>query len=440
MAQPSTYANMLQTFSLDSILGELGRDSFLKNYLGKRFVALPGPANRFSQLLGWSDLNRLLEAHTFTTETLRMTKEGQEITDFITEYTKFNRPPIMTRISSKLITEHLRQGATLIVNEIQKPVERIRLLAETLETALDARVNVNMYFSLYEKHGFGCHYDMHDVLVLQLHGRKHWQVFGSRSVTPFPHEAFDRTEKPPVIQPIWDEMLTQGDALYLPRGFWHFAKPIGEPTLHLTIGIVRPTGLDVLNWLVQQLAGNELIRADTPLPQHPETHAEYVSHLRAAIAKTVGQPELLGKFMRHRSIAETGFATPWRVKFGLPWSATEAVVPPTDDALIQITTPNGLRPYDSREVQDTIDLYHEGKAILQCRRRVIPLCEYLTCHAPVTVDTFLHHFRAEYGESLLRDFLHQLALNHFIVMKTDQAQVSNQDATAGDAPMVGVLN
>ena len=37
--------------------------------------------------------------------------------------------------------------------------------------------------------------------------------------------------------PLWEGMLEDGDLLYIPRGWWHVATPLDEPTLHLTVGV-----------------------------------------------------------------------------------------------------------------------------------------------------------------------------------------------------------
>jgi Cupin superfamily protein len=416
-----------QSALLQTILGDITVDSFLRDDFGKRFIPLPGPGGRFSHLLTWADLNRVLETQAFSKGTLQMTKEAAEVPSdsILTEYTRLGRPTIYTKISSRKITDELRDGATLIINEIQKSVPRIATLAESLEGTLDARINVNMYLSLYEKHGFACHYDTHDVLILQIHGRKHWQVFGPRAVTPLSHESFYRDERVPVKTPVWDELLTEGDALYLPRGFWHFAEPVGEPTLHLTVGIVRPTGFDVLNWMVQQLSRSEVFRKDVPQSQHADLHQPYLTELCDAIKDFIAPTDLLTRYQNDRAIAENAMPQQWRgIKFGLPWSATQEGLPDSPSAVIHITAPFGLKIHTNAESPDTIALYHEGKMALHFRNRVEPLCEFLTQRAPVTMEQFLSQFRVEFGEAVLRDFLRQLVLKGLVVLRLPEAEAS----------------
>lgn len=427
----SHLARSTERLSLDSILGDLPAETFLREYLGHKFVPLPGPRGRFSRLLSWEALNRLLETQSFTKGTLQMTREAQEVPpeSVLNEYTKLGRTTVLTKVVPDGITKHLRDGAALIVNEIHKPVPEIADLVESLETALNARISVNMYFSMYEKHGFACHYDAHDVLILQVHGQKHWQIYGPRAVTPYPHEGFDRTEQPPATTPVWDEPLVEGDALYLPRGYWHFAKPVGVPTVHLTVGIVRANGLDFLNWMTKQLSRDEIFRRD--VPQEPERAASYLAAVRDAVMEAVTQVDL-APFMRDIAIEDSKAQNWRRARFGLPWSATPEGLPPSDHVSIHITTPygHGLKAFDAADVPGSVDLYQNGKAALRFRAAVRPLCDYLTMWSPVTIEEFLAHFRDTHTEAALRDFLQQLATPGLIVFKecagisTDVAHVA----------------
>ena len=54
------------------------------------------------------------------------------------------------------------------------------------------------------------------------------------------------------------------DLLYIPRGWWHVATPLDEPTLHLTVGVNNPNGADFLAWYVDRLKTSEDVRRDLP--------------------------------------------------------------------------------------------------------------------------------------------------------------------------------
>jgi hypothetical protein len=62
-----------------------------------------------------------------------------------------------------------------------------------------------------------------------------------------------------------------GSFLYMPEGWWHIATPINEPTLHLTVGIDRLDGWELLRWAINQARHDATVRL--PLPHRGESTA-----------------------------------------------------------------------------------------------------------------------------------------------------------------------
>ena len=117
-------------------------------------------------------------------------------------------------------------------------------LAESLERVFRVRIQVNAYAGWRTSHGFDLHWDDHDVFILQIAGRKKWKVYGMTRKYPLARDVEPATDKPDT--PLWEGMLEDGDLLYIPRGWWHVATPLDEPTLHLTVGVNNPNGADLL--------------------------------------------------------------------------------------------------------------------------------------------------------------------------------------------------
>ena len=63
-----------------------------------------------------------------------------------------------------------------MVAAVDETVEPISQLAESLEKTFHEEVGVNAYFSCGTTHGYPPHWDLHDVFVLQVAGRKDWTV------------------------------------------------------------------------------------------------------------------------------------------------------------------------------------------------------------------------------------------------------------------------
>lgn len=126
-----------------------------------------------------------------------------------------------------------RGGATVIVNQVYRfsgPANRIKV---GLERLLRRTVGINCYATPVKAQGFARHVDYHDVIVLQLQGRKHWQLFdrAPRDGDSYTMEGFEPSAPPD------DRLLAPGDMLYIPAGFVHAAKSgRSESSLHITIG------------------------------------------------------------------------------------------------------------------------------------------------------------------------------------------------------------
>jgi hypothetical protein len=120
-----------------------------------------------------------------------------------------------------------------------------------------------------------------------------------------------RTAGRPAAPPAWDGILEEGGVLYMPRGWWHVACPVDEPSLHLTVGLSHPTGIRMLEWLVSQLKATVETRMDVP---HLRTAPEQIAwihalreHLLAAFDEHV--VERLSH-LRSRSVRELGAEIP----------------------------------------------------------------------------------------------------------------------------------
>jgi hypothetical protein len=118
------------------MLRPLPVDAFIANDFGQRFVRVPGTPGKFSALLPWPVLNDILEQHRLEPPRLRLTREGKPISP--NRYVSFqanrrrNGHPI-PRLNSAALTNELRDGATLVFDNVDELYAPIRRLAESLE-------------------------------------------------------------------------------------------------------------------------------------------------------------------------------------------------------------------------------------------------------------------------------------------------------------------
>jgi len=158
-------------------------------------------------------------------------------------------------------------------------------------------VQINAYITPPESQGFSAHYDVHDVFVLQVAGEKHWTVHEPVHVNPLRNQPW--TDHSAAVaaaardrQPVIDEVLRPGDALYVPRGFLHSAKALGGVSAHLTVGLHTLTRYLLVQELAALAANEPALRTALPLgfdPGDPAQLAEVlpevtellVAHLRS---------------------------------------------------------------------------------------------------------------------------------------------------------------
>ncbi|MDB9312835.1 cupin domain-containing protein [Spirulina sp. CS-785/01] len=241
-------------WNLATLLHPLPCDTFFSQYWEQQAVVLPTEnRNRFNALFTWEQVNYLLNFHRLQYgDDLRLVRDGETL------------PPE----TAKDWRKQMQQGATLILNHVHELDPRLATLATQLRYELGHRVQINLYCTPQEQQGFDCHYDTHEVLVLQLDGEKEWFILPETEKFPMKGTR-PPNELPPDESPYLKVVLKPGDGLYVPRGHWHYAVPVGErPSLHLTIGVSTYKGLDWLSWLEQQLQQNPHWRQSLPLIQH----------------------------------------------------------------------------------------------------------------------------------------------------------------------------
>jgi len=160
------------------------------------------------------------------------------------------------RNGTSLITERLRQGATVRVRELQMFDTSVAALTSEVQRVFDARSQVNLYLTPPSAAGFPPHFDITDVFVLQCSGTKSWTVF----------EQYADQKPLPLAETLWEPerytpegrgttlTLGAGDVLYLPRGTMHAAACLGRASLHLTISLTPLTVADVMVAEVKRFA------------------------------------------------------------------------------------------------------------------------------------------------------------------------------------------
>jgi ribosomal protein L16 Arg81 hydroxylase len=297
---------------------------------GRTFAVLSGTRGRFHRLLSWSEVNGMLQKHRLEPPRLRLVRGGSFASKSAYLRYEGNRIPFV--VPEKL-SEHLRDGYTLVIDAVDDMADGVMRLAEDFERVLHEGVQVNLYAGWREQQGFNRHCDTHDVVVLQVYGKKYWRIYEGGRPHPLKDDVAPNDDVPQKI--VWEGLLEDGDALYLPRGWWHEASGVGEVTLHLTFGIHQRTGLNLVHWVADQLRASEAFRAPLRRFASAEEQQEQLAELRRQFLEML-DGDVLTRFYAHQNARarSRGWAN-------LPWSVEAGTAPPADTR-ITLAAPRAL--------------------------------------------------------------------------------------------------
>lgn len=166
-----------------------------------------------------------------------------------------------SRLNAAIVRETYQNGNTILLTNVQdahRPVARLcRSIEDSLVGAgvlLEKRIGANLYLSPPGSSGFDPHYDDHDVLILQLAGRKRWKFFGPKE--PFPLHQMKVRPAPGDLPELQREtVLRSGSVAYIPRGHFHHAQAEDDYSIHLTLSIHPWTRLSLLLRVFEQASG-----------------------------------------------------------------------------------------------------------------------------------------------------------------------------------------
>jgi len=236
-----------RVYDFDSIIAPITRKQFFEEYWEKKPLLLHRKSpTYYGDLLTLKSLDRVLTSHTLTGNNAFIANARNNVDP--KEYTFLDGSIDLARLYQKFA-----DGGTIGFNQLHTFVPRLHELCRSLERELSCRFQTNIYMTPPGSQGFPPHYDSHDVIILQVHGTKHWQIFDTPIELPFRGQPFKRAETP-VGAVTMEFDLEPGDMFYLPRGMMHDAQTRQGETLHITVGALATTWTEVLLEAVAKMA------------------------------------------------------------------------------------------------------------------------------------------------------------------------------------------
>ncbi|MCS7475612.1 cupin domain-containing protein [Umezawaea endophytica] len=272
-------------------------DLFAAEHWGRRPLLtaaadLPGP---FGDLFDLAQADELLSRRGLRTPFLRVARDGSVLGS--SQFTRGGGvgAEISDQVADDRVAALFAEGSTLVLQGLHRLWPPLIDFATDLGADLGHPVQVNAYLTPPQSQGFSAHYDVHDVFVLQVAGRKRWRVHEPVHQDPLRDQPWadhadavaERANQAPLI----DEVLAPGDALYLPRGYLHSAVAEGGISAHLTVGVHVVTRYALVEALLALVGRDVDLRASLPLgldvadPERLAPHvADVVKLLGSALA------------------------------------------------------------------------------------------------------------------------------------------------------------
>ena len=368
--------------------------SFLADSWGESHLHVRGKASKYARLFGWSDLNHLLATQRLEPPRLRLVRDGGDA--------KAPKDQRASQLDVRALNRELARGATLVLNGVNEMHPPLAELTREFARLFLIEPNVNLYAAFGRHRGYGPHWDAHDVFILQLAGRKRWLLYGPSRPRPLKRDA-----RPNEMQPLKTQArltLAAGDLLYIPRGHWHDAIAVGEPTLHLTLGLATLTGIDFLSWLVDDVRSVDSARRDIPLFDAKSRRAWFVRVAGAAGARlTAGT---LARYLEERRATLAAHAPP-----ALPCSVYARFRPAADAGVRWTGT-----------VHAALERRARGLAVSTLDREYVfdlaaaPLIERLLQGKTVRYSALQRAYAGKLGPRRFKRFLSELLREHFVTI------------------------
>nr|WP_280791115.1 cupin domain-containing protein [Blastococcus sp. CT_GayMR16] len=229
--------------------------------------------NSFTDLLDLPAVDELLSRRGLRTPFLRIAKDGAVVDAKRFTTSGGAGAEIADQVSSDAVLRLFADGSTVVLQGLHRLWPPLIEFADQLAADLGHPTQVNAYVTPPSSRGFSAHYDVHDVFVLQVAGEKHWTIHEPVLRDPLRTQPWTDREAEVAAaaegEPVINEVLRPGDALYLPRGYLHSARALGEISAHLTVGVHSVTrwgaaesALDLVRTLA---ADDPQLRSSLPL-------------------------------------------------------------------------------------------------------------------------------------------------------------------------------
>ncbi|MER6084741.1 cupin domain-containing protein [Streptomyces sp. NPDC001833] len=162
------------------------------------------------------------------------------------------------------VSRYLQRGATLVIDELARIWAPLGDFCRRLSSELSVPVDATSFLTPAGKWGLDFHYDVHSVLLMQTSGSKRWRLQPPSVKNPLPSQVCKKHGQQE--GEVMEFILREGDALWIPRGWYHAGVATEEHSLHVTFWFPHLTRY----WIAQQILKGFELEADELLPMRDD--------------------------------------------------------------------------------------------------------------------------------------------------------------------------
>lgn len=231
--------------SLQQLIGSCKLDVFLREHWEREFLFLDKFGVEVSDVLDISDIDFVLSRQAISYPFIRLVKHGKEIP--LADYLRKPFDAEFRLIDSDKVLSFYSDGATVILQRAHLWIEKLAAFTDKLQKDLHFPVNCNVYITPSQSKGFEPHFDTHDVFILQIDGEKVWNLYNTPTPLPLETESLTKERSGDYLKekPTHELTLQEGNLLYVPRGLVHDTFTRSKRSIHVTLGIFPPRGVDL---------------------------------------------------------------------------------------------------------------------------------------------------------------------------------------------------
>ena len=271
--------------------------NFFSNHFGKQYLHKKNIVNNVKDIVSLEILDDMLSKsniwnnHNFIMMLDQKKISYNDYSSLSLDVSGSNSRPDVNKVQ-KLVS----QGASIILNDIEKYNSNLLKIADQLQQFTQGRCQGNLYFSMASHKAFGPHFDLHDVFAIHFEGEKVWNIYENIEESPINHPIFriNPEERVKRAGKLIDQVtLKPGDLLYIPRGQYHDALASKNGAIHVAFGLTYFKPIDLMASIWEKFILNQFMRNDIGLNLNKEAQRDILNQLSKEIDDIINTDETL---------------------------------------------------------------------------------------------------------------------------------------------------